>query len=270
MKDKNIKGSFMSGGITRYMVDMLEEGLFDSILDVQCFDLRAIESLKNNKNHQSMTATMYGNPHNKGAVVNNLDLMILGATEIDTDFNVNVTTGSNGVIMGGSGGHSDTAAGSKLAIVVSQLFKGRLPVIVDKVTTVSTPGETVDVLVTERGIAVNPKRQDLIAKLEKSKIQLMSIEELKTIAEGITGKPMEIETDERIVAAVEYRDGTIIDIVKKIRDQFPEVPIIATGGPSEETIIKTIEAGANAITYTPPTPADLFKISMEKYRKELG
>ncbi|WP_223376188.1 citrate lyase subunit alpha [Schnuerera sp. xch1] len=217
MKDKNIKGSFMSGGITGYMVDMLEEGLFDSILDVQCFDLRAIESLKNNKSHQPMTATMYGNPHNKGAVVNNLDLMILGATEIDTDFNVNVTTGSNGIIMGGSGGHSDTAAGSKLAIVVSQLFKGRLPVIVDKVTTVSTPGETVDVLVTERGIAVNPKRQDLIAKLEKSKIKVMSIEKLKKIAEGITGKPMEIETDERIVAAVEYRDGTIIDIVKKIK-----------------------------------------------------
>ena len=60
------------------------------------------------------------------------------------------------------------------------------------------------------------------------------------------------------------------DIVKKIRDQFPEVPIIATGGPSEETILKTIEAGANAITYTPPTPAELFKISMERYRQELS
>jgi len=61
-----------------------------------------------------------------------------------------------------------------------------------------------------------------------------------------------------------------IDIVKKIRDRFPEVPIIATGGPTEETILKTIEAGANAITYTPPTPAELFKVSMERYRKELS
>ena len=60
------------------------------------------------------------------------------------------------------------------------------------------------------------------------------------------------------------------DMVKSIRDKFPEVPIIATGGPSDETIIETIEAGANAITYTPPTPADLFKISMDRYRKELG
>lgn len=61
-----------------------------------------------------------------------------------------------------------------------------------------------------------------------------------------------------------------IDIVKKIRDKYPEVPIIATGGPTDETILKTIEAGANAITYTPPTPAELFKISMEKYRRELS
>ena len=64
--------------------------------------------------------------------------------------------------------------------------------------------------------------------------------------------------------------GKTIDIVKRIRDKFPQVPIIATGGPNEETILKTIEAGANAITYTPPTPAELFKISMDKYRKELG
>lgn len=64
--------------------------------------------------------------------------------------------------------------------------------------------------------------------------------------------------------------GKTIDIVKQIRDKYPQVAIIATGGPSEDTINKTIEAGANAITYTPPTPADLFKISMEKYRRELG
>jgi citrate lyase subunit alpha/citrate CoA-transferase len=160
---------------------------------------------------------MYGNPHNKGAVVNNLDVMILGATEIDVNFNVNVTTDSNGNIMGGSGGHSDTAAGSKLAIVVSQLFKGRLPAIVDEVTTVSTPGETIDVLVTERGIAVNPKRQDLIEKIKKCNIPLVSIEELKASAEEIVGKPESIELDDKITAIVEYRDGTIIDVVRKVK-----------------------------------------------------
>lgn len=168
MQKKNIKGSFAAGGITGYIVEMFEEGLFEALFDVQCFDLQAVESYKNNKKHQAMSASMYGNPHNKGAVVNNLDVMILGATEIDLNFNVNVTTGSSGVIMGGSGGHSDTAAGAKLAIVVTQLIKGRLPIVVNRVTTVTTPGETIDVLVTERGIAVNPLRQDLIEILEKN------------------------------------------------------------------------------------------------------
>ncbi len=144
--------------------------------------------------------------------------MILGATEIDTDFNVNVTTGSNGMIMGGSGGHSDTAAGSKLAIVVTQLIKGRLPIVVDKVTTVTTPGETVDVLVTERGIAVNPKRQDLIEKLKDTNLPIVTIEQLKEIAESMTGVPKKIEFDDQIVAVVEYRDGTVIDIVRKVKD----------------------------------------------------
>ena len=58
-------------------------------------------------------------------------------------------------------------------------------------------------------------------------------------------------------------------IVRSIRAQFPEVPIIATGGPTEESIQKTIDAGANAITYTPPTSAEIFKHLMEKYRGEL-
>ena len=55
-------------------------------------------------------------------------------------------------------------------------------------------------------------------------------------------------------------------IVKKIREKFPNFPIMATGGPTEETIIETIEAGANAITYTPPPIADIFSETMEKYR----
>lgn len=217
MKEKEIKGSFASGGITGYMVEMFEEGLFQSLFDVQCFDLKAVQSYRDNSKHQFMSASMYGNPHNKGAVVNNLDVMILGATEIDTNFNVNVTTGSNGMIMGGSGGHSDTAAGSKLSIVVTQLMKGRLPIVVDGVTTVTTPGETVDVLVTERGIAVNPKRQDLIEKLQETNLPIMTIEELKEIAEAMTGAPERKQLEDEIVAVIEYRDGSVIDVVKKVK-----------------------------------------------------
>ena len=58
------------------------------------------------------------------------------------------------------------------------------------------------------------------------------------------------------------------DIVAEIRRDFPEVPIIATGGPTEESILRTIRAGANAITYTPPTNGELFAHLMEKYRQQ--
>lgn len=217
MKEKSIVGSFAAGGVTGYIVEMLKEGLFKSIFDVQCFDLKAVESYRDNGNHQGMDASMYGNPHNKGAVVNNLDVMILGATEMDTQFNANVTTSSDGVIMGGSGGHSDTAAGSKLAIIVTKLVKSRLPIIKDEITTITTPGETIDVVVTEMGIAVNPKRQDLLEKLSKTNLPIKSIEELKNIAEKMTGKPQKIQTEKDIVAVIEYRDGTVIDVVKKVK-----------------------------------------------------
>ena len=58
------------------------------------------------------------------------------------------------------------------------------------------------------------------------------------------------------------------DIVKLIRDISPNIAIIATGGKTDETIQKAIDAGANAISYTPPTPAELFKEIMTRYRNE--
>jgi len=216
MKEDNITGSFASGGITGYIVDMYKEGLFKALFDVQCFDLAAIKSAKTNKEHITMGASMYGNFANKGAVVNKLDVVILGATEIDTDFNVNVTTTSDGIIMGGSGGHSDTAAGAKLTIIVTQLVNSRISAIKDRVTTLTTPGETIDAIVTERGIAINPKRQDLIEVFSKTNLPLKTIDELKNIAESMTGKPKVTDFSDKIVAIVEYRDGSVVDVVKKI------------------------------------------------------
>lgn len=217
MKNKSIRGSFASGGITAYTVEMLEEGLFRTLFDAQCFDLKAVESFANDKRHQRMSSGMYGNPHNKGSVVNNLDVMILGATEIDTDFNVNVTTGSNGILMGGSGGHSDTAAGAKLAIVVTRLTRRKYACVVDRVTTATTPGETIDVLVTERGIAVNPLRQDIADRLKKTDLPVVTVRDLKKMAEDIAGISEKPQFEDRIVAVVEYRDGTVIDVVKQVK-----------------------------------------------------
>ena len=220
MQREGVTGSFASGGVTGHLVEMLEEGLFKALFDVQCFDLRAIDSYRNNANHQAMSASMYGNPHTKGAVVNCLDIVILGATEIDTNFNVNVTTSSNGMIMGGSGGHSDTAAGSKLSIVVTNLMKSRLPIIKDRVITVTTPGESIDVVVTERGIAVNPRRVDLMEKLSAANVPLVTIEALKTMTENMTGVPKAVQSLDKIVAVVEYRDGTVIDVVRQVKSDY--------------------------------------------------
>lgn len=214
MHEKNITGSFAAGGINGYIINMLDEGLFKNLFDVQCFDLDAINSYRDNNKHMGMSASLYASPDNKGCVANMLDVMMLGATEIDTDFNVNVTTGSNGMIMGGSGGHSDTAAGAKLAIVASQLVKGRLPIVVDRVNCATTPGETIDVVVTERGTAVNPQRDDLIQKLKNAGIDLISIEDLKDKAYEISGIPDKIKCSDKIAAVIEYRDGTVIDVVK--------------------------------------------------------
>lgn len=214
MLKENIKGSFGMGGITSYLVDMLEAGCFETLMDVQCFDLRAVQSIKDNPRHREVTASHYASPTTKSAIVDNLDVVILGATQIDTDFNVNVHTDSNGFIMGGSGGHSDTAAGAKLTMIVAPLTRARLSIVVDKVLCVSTPGNTVDVLVTQRGIAVNPIRRDLKERLAASGLPVVDIHDLKRIADDITGVPKEIKLGSKTVANVIYRDGTIIDTIK--------------------------------------------------------
>jgi len=216
METDNITGSFALGGITGYMVDMLENGLFKKLMDVQGFDLEAIRSMATNPNHLEIGADFYASPYNAGCAVNKLDAVILGATEIDTDFNVNVVTGSDGFIMGGSGGHADAAAGAKVTIIVANLLRGRLPIIVDRVLTVTTPGQTIDVLVTERGIAVNPLRGELKEKLLAVGLPVKDIEELKELAERIAGVPKQVKTMDEIVAIVEYRDGTIIDVVHRV------------------------------------------------------
>ncbi len=217
MKEKGVTGSFGLGGITGYMVDMLKEGYFKKLMDVQCFDLKAVESLKSNPDHIEVSASRYASPGVRSACVNHLDTVILGATQIDLHFNVNVHTDSNGYIMGGSGGHSDTAAGAKLAIIVAPLYRARLPIVVDRALCVSTPGHTVDVLVTQRGIAVNPKREELKKKLIDARLPVFDISELKAMAEHITGTPSDIERGDRVVAEVEYRDGTIIDRIMNVK-----------------------------------------------------
>lgn len=213
MLEEKIRGSFGLGGITGYMVDMLRAGCFEELRDVQCFDLKAVESIRTDPRHHEIGAFEYASPANGHAWVNSLDAVILGATEIDTDFNVNVHTDSAGIIMGGSGGHSDTAAGAKLAMVIAPLFRARQPIITDRVNCVSTPGKDIDVLVTQYGIAVNPKNEELRDRLIRAHMPVVSIEELKAKAESLCGVPKAIEHGERVVAKVIGRSGEVQDLI---------------------------------------------------------
>ena len=210
LRDK-VRGSFGLGGITGYMVDMLRAGCFEKLMDVQCFDLQAVESLRDDPRHQEISAMHYASPSAKSAVVNSLDVVILGATEVDTDFNVNVHTDSNGLIMGGSGGHSDTAAGSKLAMIIAPLQRARLPIVTDHVHCISTPGKDIDVLVTQAGIAVNPKNGDLADRLKAAGLPVVDIRQLKETAEKLTGRPVPLRRGERVVADIISRDGDVLD-----------------------------------------------------------
>jgi citrate lyase subunit alpha/citrate CoA-transferase len=219
-KKEEIKGIFASGGTTSYLVNMLEAGIFEYIYDVQCFELDAVASISRNENHKKMSAAQYADIYNPDNIVNRLDFVILGATEMDTDFNVNVTTGTDGVIMGGSGGHSDTAAGAKMAIIVSKLVSSRISVLTDRVTTVTTPGETVDALVTDRGIAIHPRHQELIDHLKATtKLPIVDIHELYQMALDLTGIPEKVQHEDRIVALSQYRDGTLLDCVYQVKSE---------------------------------------------------
>ena len=217
MKERGIKMGFAVGGMSKGMCDLLDEGLVGKLLDTQDFDTSAVESVKR-PNHHRISAGAYANPFNKGAFVNKLDYVVLAALEIDVNFDCNVVVGSDGVITGAQGGHPDAAMGAKCTIVISPLVQGRIPAICSNVTTVTTPGESVDIVVTDYGVAVNPARQDLQDALKKAKcVPLKTIEELRDIAYSITGEPEPVQFGDRVVGIIEGRDGTIMDVVRQVK-----------------------------------------------------
>ncbi|MDO5401402.1 MAG: citrate lyase subunit alpha [Eubacteriales bacterium] len=217
MDERNIKMGWAIGGICGPMVELLKKGKVGKVIDVQDFDLDAVASINQTPGHYEMSASQYANPANKGAFVNKLDFVVLAALEIDTKFNVNVLTGSDGVLRGAPGGHPDTAAGSKVCIIVTPLTRGRMATVCKDVVTVTTPGDCVDVLVTDYGIAVNPLRPDLIDCLDKAGIPHVSIESLQEKAYSLVGTPDDLQWEDKVVAILEARDGTILDVVRKIK-----------------------------------------------------
>ncbi len=219
MREQNIHMSFGAGGMSKPMCDLLEEGLVNCLLDTQDFDIPSIENLISNPKHYSITTKEYADPFCKGVVVNKLDFVILGTLEADIHFNCNVVVSSEGQLIGAQGGHPDTAAGAKCTIVITPLLQGRIPTIRNEVTAVTTPGDTVDVIVTDYGIAINPKRTDLLEAAHKAHLTIKTIEELRDIAYCMAGEPSPLEYEDKVIAIIESRDGTIMDVVRKRKDR---------------------------------------------------
>lgn len=212
MARAGLRGGFLSGGITGAHVALLEAGLFDEILDVQCFDGAAVASSIRSPVHRMMTAADYASPLRPDAVVERLDVMLLGAVEVDHAFNVNVAASAEGRILGGPGGHPDTAQGAKLSIVTTTLQGGGQPKIVPQARCVTTEGRDVDVIVTDVGFAVNPRRDDLRAALGNLSAPMLPIGDLSRMAaEGLPEAPRHVHRAGHII--VEHRLGHRLDVI---------------------------------------------------------
>ncbi|MBN2432146.1 MAG: citrate lyase subunit alpha [Acidobacteria bacterium] len=218
MREAGVKARFIRGGSTKYLVEMLEEGLTDFILDGQTFDTVAVESIRNHPNRHVTTSpfTSY-NYHSKGNFASIVDVAVLGATEVDIQFNANVATHSDGILQHGLGGWPNCLA-AKCTILALPSFRDRIPVLVDEVTTVCGPGELIDVIVTERGIAINPRRQDLLDATKDAHLPVRPIQEIQAEVERICGgKPEPPQYGENFVAAIKWVDGTVMDALRELR-----------------------------------------------------
>lgn len=213
MKKAGVKARFIRGGSTKYLVEMLEEGLTDYILDGQTFDLEGVRSMRENPGHVNTSPFTSYNYHGKGNFASLVDAAVLGATEVDLNFNANVVTHSDGYLLHGIGGWQNCLF-SKCTILAIPSFRDRIPVIVDEVTTLVGPGELIDVIVTERGIAINPKRKDLLKAVKGSSLPIRTIKEIYDEVVELCGVPKKPKVNKnKVVAVVKWVDGTILDSV---------------------------------------------------------
>ncbi len=220
MKARGVKARFIRGGSTKYLVEMLNDGLADFVLDGQAFDIEGVRSLRDNPRHVNTSPFTSYNFHGKGNFASMLDVVVLGATQVDLNFNANVVTHSDGYLLHGVGGWQDCLS-AKCVILAIPSFRDRVPIIVDEVTTLCGPGDMIDVVITERGIAINPARKDLKEKLSESRLPIRRIDEIQRevleICGGAPSKPPVSSKD--VVAIVNWVDGTVLDSVYQINRQ---------------------------------------------------
>ena len=220
MKQRGVKASFALGGIPAAIIDMYDEELVRVVACSQSFDNVSARAIVDRPGVIEIDNADYANAYSKGGYLNREDFGVLGALEVDTDFNVNILTGSSGEMMGGLGGGPDVAGGAAISIVTIPIIRGRTPSIVKRVFTLCTPGETIAAVVTEAGIALNPRHknyQELKEDLEQTNLKLVTIQELEQLAQSMTGVPQPIETTDKVACIVEYRDGTVLDVIRQVK-----------------------------------------------------
>ncbi len=217
MREAGVKARFVRGGSTQYLVDLLKEGLIDYILDGQTFDLAGVASIATDPRHVGTSPFTSYNYHGKGNFASLVDAVVLGATEVDVNFNANVNTHSDGVLLHGIGGWQNCLFAG-CTILALPAFRDRIPVLVDSVTTLTGPGELIDVIVTERGIAVNPRRTDLLDRLKGSDLPIRPVAEIKHEVERLMGgPPAKPHLTDKPVAVIKWVDGTVLDTVWQLQ-----------------------------------------------------
>jgi len=216
LEEKDIVASTATGGLTKLICDIYKAGRVKNIYYSQVFDDYSVKFIQEDLGLPADIGH-YADPTSKGRTIDGLDTVVLGATEVDVNFNVNVNTHSDGRLLHGIGGHQDTAAGSSLCIISCPVFRKTTPIVREKVTTISTPGDVVDAIITNEGIAINPKRKDLLEKV-KGKLDVVPIEDLKNTAYDATGGPQELEFTDELVGITKWFDGTILDVIKKVKE----------------------------------------------------
>ncbi len=216
MESMGVKARFIRGGSTKHLVAMLEDGLTDYILDGQTFDLDGVRSMRENPGHLNTSPFTSYNYHGKGNFSSIVDLVVLGATEVDVDYNANVVTHSDGKLLHGIGGWQNCLFAGCTVLAVPSV-RNRIPVVLDRVTTLCGPGELIDVVATEQGLCINPAREDLLDAVQGQGLPLLTIRELKDRVDRLCGgSPSKPRLGEDFVAAIQWVDGTTIDGVRRV------------------------------------------------------
>src|SRR5437879_10616388 len=138
MKEDGVKARFVRGGSTKYLVDLLQEGLTDYILDGQTFDLDGVKSIAGDPRHVATSPFTSYNYHGKGNFASLVDTAVLGATEVDVNFNANVVTHSDGRLLHGIGGWQNCLEASSTILALPSC-RDRIPLTVIEVTQLTDP-----------------------------------------------------------------------------------------------------------------------------------